>query len=265
MQSGIGSRKDVFRTGVPLKLKQDHVGKHLKDHANFRIEFDCFGFDTLNQKTRGFKLLVELAKYIISMNSIFKSSGASLAWNKSSFNEKNDIDDLVRFHLVHFTQERNLLSSRGIKFQKTQRASIGCFQVFPKSEGSISLDNMKKVQIDPNYLSSKYDKAIAHKAYISAVDLLKKAGFFKIENKLTLTDIEQNIESETYSGYHMIGTNRMSKDKVNGVVDVNFKVFGTKNLYVCDASIFPDFVSTHQYLPTLAASKIFSLQQGILT
>ena len=57
----------------------------------------------------------------------------------------------------------------------------------------------------------------------------------------------------------------MSKDKDNGVVDENFKVFGTNNLYVCDASVFPDFVSTHQYLPTLAVSKIFSLQQGILT
>ena len=57
----------------------------------------------------------------------------------------------------------------------------------------------------------------------------------------------------------------MSKDKGNGVVDENFKVFGTNNLYVCDASVFPDFVSTHQYLPTLAVSKIFSLQQGILT
>ena len=55
-------------------------------------------------------------------------------------------------------------------------------------------------------------------------------------------DIEQNIGSETFSGYHLIGTNRMSDDKNSGVVDESFKVFGIKNLYVCDASIFPDFV-----------------------
>ena len=199
------------------------------------------------------------------MNSIFKSPGASLAWNKSSFNKKNSMNDLVRYHLVHFTQERNLLSSKGINFQKAQRASIGCFQVFPKSEGSIFLNDIKKIQIDPNYLSHKYDRALAHKAYISAFNLLKKAGFSQIGNMLTFSEIEQNLESETYSGYHLIGTNRMSKDKGNGVVDENFKVFGTNNLYVCDASVFPDFVSTHQYLPTLAVSKIFSLQQGILT
>jgi choline dehydrogenase-like flavoprotein len=57
----------------------------------------------------------------------------------------------------------------------------------------------------------------------------------------------------------------MARDKDCGVVDENFKVFGINNLYVCDASIFPDFVSTHQYLPTLAASKIFSLKQGLLS
>ena len=135
MRSGIGDPKDINKAGVPLKIKQKHVGKHLKDHANFRIEFDCDGFDTLNQKTRGLNLLIEMTKYAVSLNSIFNSPGASLAWNKSSFNKKNNINDLVRYHLVHFTQERSLLASRGIKFQKEQRASIGCFQVFPKSEG----------------------------------------------------------------------------------------------------------------------------------
>ena len=248
-----------------MKIKQEHVGKHLKDHANFRIEFDCDGFDTLNQKTRGLNLLIEMTKYAVSLNSIFNSPGASLAWNKSSFNKKNNINDLVRYHLVHFTQERNLLASRGIKFQKEQRASIGCFQVFPKSEGSICLDDKKKIQIDPNYLSDNYDKALAYQAFKSAINLLKKAGFSRRGKDLLLDDIEQKIEVETYSGYHLIGTNRMAKDKDRGVVDLNFKVFGINNLYVCDASIFPDFVSTHQYLPTLAASKIFSLKQGLLS
>ena len=265
IQSGIGDPKDINKAGVPLKIKQEHVGKHLKDHANFRIEFDCNGFDTLNQKIRGLKLLVELAKYALSQNSIFNSPGATLAWNKSSFNKKNNINDLVRYHLVHFTQERNLLASRGIKFQKAQRASIGCFQVFPKSEGFISFNNEKKIQIDPNYLSNKYDRVLAHKAFISAINLLKKAGFYKNGKDLLSEDIKQNIESETYSGYHLIGTNRMARDKDCGVVDENFKVFGINNLYVCDASIFPDFVSTHQYLPTLVASKIFSLKQGLLS
>ena len=71
MQSGIGDSKEVYKTGVPLKFKQEHVGKHLKDHANFRIEFDCLGFDTLNQKTRGLKLFMELIRYFVSRDSYF--------------------------------------------------------------------------------------------------------------------------------------------------------------------------------------------------
>ena len=78
MQSGIGDSKEVYKTGVPLKFKQEHVGKHLKDHANFRIEFDCLGFDTLNQKTRGLKLFMELIRYLISRDPILKSPGATL-------------------------------------------------------------------------------------------------------------------------------------------------------------------------------------------
>ena len=113
-------------------------------------------------------------------------------------------------------------------------------------------------------MSNKYDRELTCKAFRSAVDLLEKAGFAKIGKNLTKDDIERNIGSETFSGYHLIGTNRMGKDKNSGVVDESFKVFGTNNLYVCDASIFPDFVSTHQYLPTLAASKIFCLKQGFL-
>tara|TARA_Y100001968_G_scaffold276438_1_gene270723 strand:+ start:653 stop:2197 length:1545 start_codon:yes stop_codon:yes gene_type:complete len=264
MRSGIGSPSDVYKAGIPLKIQQDNVGKHLKDHANFRIQFDCLGFDTLNQKTRGLKLLNELVKYIFSKNSIFKSPGATLAWNKSSFNKKANINNLVRYHLVHFTQERSLLSSKGIKFQKDQRASLGCFQVFPKSEGSISLDNKNRIQIDPNYLSNKYDRALTYKAFLSAIDLLREAGLAKNGKDFVIDNIERNIGSETFSGYHLIGTNRMSKNKNSGVVDEHFKVFGINNLYVCDASIFPDFVSTHQYLPTLAASKIFCLKQGFL-
>ena len=109
---------------------------------------------------------------------------------------------------MHFTQERSLLSSKGIKFQKAQRASIGCFQVFPKSEGSISLDNKNNIQIDPNYLSNKFDRALANKAFRSAVDLLQKAGFAKSGKDFINDEIERNIGSETFSGYHLIGTNR---------------------------------------------------------
>ena len=81
------------------------------------------------------------------------------------------------------------------------------------------LDNKNNIQIDPNYLSNKFDRALAYKAFRSGIDLLKKTGFAKSGKNLINDDIEQNIGSETFSGYHLIGTNRMSDDKNSGVVD----------------------------------------------
>lgn len=40
-------------------------------------------------------------------------------------------------------------------------------------------------------------------------------------------------------GFHPMGTARMAKDPAQGVVDPNGRVYGTRNLYVADASLFP--------------------------
>ena len=40
-------------------------------------------------------------------------------------------------------------------------------------------------------------------------------------------------------GHHHIGTTRMSTDPSRGVVDVDAKVHGVRNLYVAGSSIFP--------------------------
>lgn len=47
--------------------------------------------------------------------------------------------------------------------------------------------------------------------------------------------IKQNIQSE----YHPAGTCAMMPKPRGGVVDARFRVYGTKNLRVVDASVFP--------------------------
>lgn len=49
----------------------------------------------------------------------------------------------------------------------------------------------------------------------------------------------QAAESATVAESHIIATCRMGTSKANGVVDGNLRVFGTKNLYVVDASAIP--------------------------
>jgi cellobiose dehydrogenase (acceptor) len=57
---------------------------------------------------------------------------------------------------------------------------------------------------------------------------------------------------------HWIGTNKLGKDDGRSggtaVVDLNTKVYGTDNLFVTDASIFPGMVTTNpsSYIVTVA-------------
>ncbi|KAG2096742.1 alcohol oxidase [Suillus discolor] len=53
------------------------------------------------------------------------------------------------------------------------------------------------------------------------------------------------IRSDIASGDHPIGTASMLPRSANGVVDNELKVYGTTNLRVADASIFPIHVGTH--------------------
>lgn len=60
---------------------------------------------------------------------------------------------------------------------------------------------------------------------------------------------------------HPQGGNRMGKDKSQNIVDSDCRVFGFKNLYVCDASVFPTALGvnpqqTIMALATITANKI---------
>jgi hypothetical protein len=47
------------------------------------------------------------------------------------------------------------------------------------------------------------------------------------------------IRSMSMDGLHQVGTTRIAATADDGVVDVNLKVWGTSNLYVCSSSVFP--------------------------
>ena len=57
-------------------------------------------------------------------------------------------------------------------------------------------------------------------------------------NKITRDDLKQYVRDEAW-GHHACGTCAMKPKKEAGVIDSKFRVYGTKNLRVVDASIFP--------------------------
>lgn len=123
----------------------------------------------------------------------------------------------------------------------------------PFSRGSVhikSADPTAKPAIDPMYLSNKLDLELLarHVLFIETIvktepfsSLIKQDGRRVPPNTRlhTLEEARQFVRDTVVSNYHPACTCAMLPQKLGGVVDDRLKVYGTKNVRVCDASIFP--------------------------
>ena len=126
------------------------------------------------------------------------------------------------------------------------------------SRGSIhidSCDSNKHPVIDPAYYSHPLDLDIQARALLHVIKL---ASYEPLRSKLklsengdvivhptagplpkTLEEAKKSAAANTVTEYHPVGTCAMLPRGKGGVVDSQLKVYGTSNVRVADASIFP--------------------------
>ena len=123
----------------------------------------------------------------------------------------------------------------------------------PFSRGSVhikSSDSNIYPLIDPQYLSAKVDLEILvdvllHLQSVARIEplasLLKnrghafQPGFYELNEQ----NVRKHIKQSIGTGYHPCCTSNMSPRHKGGVVNERLRVYGTKNVRVVDASIFP--------------------------
>ncbi|KAJ4350509.1 uncharacterized protein N0V89_009130 [Didymosphaeria variabile] len=103
--------------------------------------------------------------------------------------------------------------------------------------------------LDPRYLSHPLDLEVLARQtqYIEKIvetqpfaSLLKPSGRLPEGKMATDLDAAKEIVKERLlSTFHPVGTCAMMSKEIGGVVDSRLKVYGTKNLRVVDASVFP--------------------------
>ncbi|KAH8779957.1 hypothetical protein F5883DRAFT_600235 [Diaporthe sp. PMI_573] len=106
--------------------------------------------------------------------------------------------------------------------------------------------------IDCNYLSHPLDAEILARHAVQLEQLLEQATYTPIlkpgGNRLPADfsyalripeEAKEAIKKYGATNYHPCGTCAMARAELGGVVDGELRVYGTTNLRICDASIFP--------------------------
>lgn len=124
----------------------------------------------------------------------------------------------------------------------------------PFSRGSVhiaSADPAAQPHVDPQYLSHPMDiemlaRAALYAETVAATEPL--AGLLKTAGRRIPvgTDLQGDVEKakevvrqRLFTAFHPCGTCAMLPREIGGVVDPELRVYGTKNVRVVDASVFP--------------------------
>ncbi|MEU3980620.1 GMC oxidoreductase [Streptomyces sp. NPDC026672] len=151
---------------------------------------------------------------------------------------------------------------------KQRRAgyAITVVQLHPRSRGRLRLasaDPMAKPVIDLGYLADPRDIEDFVVGLRTAHRMLRTRALAPYsEYVFPQRDADDEvyralIRQDGHTMYHPVGTARMGRPSdPTAVVDPDFRVRGTANLFVADASVFPHLISGHTMAPSMYVGEV---------
>jgi choline dehydrogenase len=249
--SGVGNGERLSELGIDVVHHLAGVGENLRDHYAPRFTGRAKNTSTINELTRGPKLLKEISKYLMGKPSIV-GLGPTLVycfWHSDPITRNHDLQ--LTFAPASYKE--------GVQSEIDIEPGFTCaaWQQRPESLGYIharSADPFVKPVIQPNYLDAEEDKRIALAGMKLARQLMHSSALAPyldhevypgphIESDDELLQVARERGTSTY---HMMGTCRMAPDTDStAVVDDNLRVHGLDGLRVIDASIMPTMLSAN--------------------
>lgn len=244
-----------------LNITQVHdlagVGENLADHYAPRISARVKNIETLNERSRGLRMVSEIIKYFAGADSIVNYSPSMVYgfWHSDEVLRSNDLQFI-------FTPASYKLGVHGL-LDDHPGFTVAAWKHRPESRGHVrakSADPFAPPVIHPNYLDAESDRT----ATVAAM---------KLARRLMHTDaMEPYLDDEVYPGaqlqsdeelleaardcgsttFHVMGTCRMSPaNDATAVVDDQLRVHGVESLRVIDASVMPAMVSANLNAATM--------------
>ena len=255
--SGIGQSETLREYGIDVVRDLPGVGENYRDHYLSSIAWRVGGAaGTLNEDTRGARLLVEAAKYAFRRRGVLTYT-AGIAHGFVRTRAELEMPD-VQFHFAHGSHDPG--RPRGT-LEKDPGMTCAVCQLRPESTGSIhiqSADAAAAPAIRPNFLAEEVDRAALTEGIriarrVAGAPSLARYAERELYPGDGVQSADEILEYCRHTGstvFHPVGTCKMGGD-ANAVVDERLRVQGIARLRVVDASVMPTLVSGNTNAPTI--------------
>lgn len=267
-QSGIGQPGVLADFSIDIKVDLPSVGENLQDQTTISILANA-----PTQNFTGFPAFVAQ----VSLSDLFGPNTTS--FYQSALAKIQDYGATIAAQngggSNASTQERLLRSQLDLLYNSNTPAAelvplglgnlIGCifWPLQPFSRGSVhinSTDPLVQPTITPNFFQLDFDSRMAVAAGRFSRKLLTTKPLVNLIDVSTMTpsfeDVAEDANDEVWlqwikndskyqPNYHHLGTCAMLPQAMGGVVDNEFRVYGTENVRVVDLSVVPLQVAGH--------------------
>lgn len=257
--SGVGDPVRLKALGIDVVHANAQVGENYTDHFATRMNWRVRDTSTLNETTRGWRLLRSVLQYAFTRRGVL-SLGTGLV-NGFVRSQPAMATPDVQYFFMHASYANAAVRALDTKPGMT----VGVTGLRPSSRGSIHIESAEMAHmpaIRPNFLATTEDQQCLINGMKIMRDIMAQPAINQyIAHEMSPgSDIERDEDWLHFARengqtiYHPIGTCRMGSDE-QAVVDPHLRVCGVEGLHVVDASVFPAMVSGNTQAAVMAVAE----------
>lgn len=249
--SGIGPAPLLKSLGIEVRHELAGVGENLRDHYAPRFVARVKNAETINEKSKGLRLVGEVLKYALTRKGILALNPTLIYvfWKSDPNIENYDL----QFTFTPASYKEGVQST----LDDFPGMTIASWQQRPDSIGYVrakSADPFMAPVIQPNYLAAESDRRVLlagmkiARKLISSQPLQKyyEREEFPGSEKVSDEDLMAAAKQRGTTTFHLMGSCRMGPESdPTSVVDDQLRVRGMEALRVVDASIMPTMPSAN--------------------